>query len=200
MTIGSICKRNVVVAPKGGSIVDAARRMRMSHVGTVIAVDERGGKQVPVGILTDRDIVLSIVATDAEHLPFLTVSDAMSDDILTAVEETSVSTAASPVDTASMVAIAWMAGCVLTGVFLFGWVLAHMLGNMKLYFGPEHMNEYAHWLRTMGAPAVPEVSDVAFEAGEVAPGLSTDRLTHLVQITGITGCEVVQANDFLVEI
>jgi TonB family protein len=37
----------------------------------------------------------------------------------TAVEETSVSTAASPVDTASMVAIAWMAGCVLTGVFLF---------------------------------------------------------------------------------
>jgi len=83
----------VVVAPKGGSIVDAARRMRMSHVGTVIAVDERGGKQVPVGILTDRDIVLSIVATDAEHLPFLTVSDAMSDDILTAVEETSLSDA-----------------------------------------------------------------------------------------------------------
>jgi len=38
---------------------------------------------------------------------------------VTAVEETSVSTAASPVDTASMVAIAWMAGCVLTGVFLF---------------------------------------------------------------------------------
>lgn len=93
MNIGSICKRNVVVAPKGGSIVDAAKRMRMSHVGTVIAVDERGGKQVPVGILTDRDIVLSIVASDAEHLPFLTVSDAMSDELLTAGEETSLSDA-----------------------------------------------------------------------------------------------------------
>jgi CBS domain-containing protein len=88
MTIGSICKRNVAVAPKGESIVDAAKRMRLLHVGTVVVVDQREGKQVPVGILTDRDIVLSIVASDAEHLPFLTVSDAMSDDLLTAVEDT----------------------------------------------------------------------------------------------------------------
>jgi CBS domain-containing protein len=44
---------------------------------------------VPAGILTDRDIVLSIVASDAEHLPFLSVNDAMSDDLLTASEETS---------------------------------------------------------------------------------------------------------------
>jgi CBS domain-containing protein len=89
MTIGSICRRNVVVVPKGESIVDAAKRMRMLHVGTVIVVEERDGTRVPVGILTDRDIVLSIVASDAEHLPFLSVSDAMSDDLLTAGEETS---------------------------------------------------------------------------------------------------------------
>ena len=43
----------------------------------------------------------------------------------------------------------------VTGVFLFGWVFAHMVGNLKLYLGPEHMNEYAKWLRVMGAPAVP---------------------------------------------
>ena len=43
----------------------------------------------------------------------------------------------------------------LTGAFLFGWIFLHMVGNMKLYFGPEHMNEYAKWLRVMGAPAVP---------------------------------------------
>jgi CBS domain-containing protein len=89
MTIGSICKRNVVVVPKYESIADAAKRMRTLHVGTVIIIDERDGKRVPIGILTDRDIVLSIVASDAEHLPFLTVSDAMSDDPLTAAEDTS---------------------------------------------------------------------------------------------------------------
>lgn len=44
----------------------------------------------------------------------------------------------------------------VTGVFLFGWIFAHMLGNTKMYFGPEHYNEYAHWLTVMGGPAVPE--------------------------------------------
>ena len=43
----------------------------------------------------------------------------------------------------------------VTGVFLFGWVFAHMLGNLKLYLGAEHLNEYATWLRVMGSPAVP---------------------------------------------
>ena len=88
MTIGSICNRQVVVTPKADSIVDAAKRMRMLHVGTVVVVDERGGQQVPIGILTDRDIVLSIVASDSEHLPFITVGDAMSEDLLTAREDT----------------------------------------------------------------------------------------------------------------
>jgi CBS domain-containing protein len=93
MNVGSICKRNVVVAPTREMIVDAARRMRMLHVGTVIVVEEREGKRMPVGILTDRDIVLSLVASNAEHLPFLTVKDAMSDDLLTAAEDTSLSDA-----------------------------------------------------------------------------------------------------------
>jgi succinate dehydrogenase / fumarate reductase cytochrome b subunit len=43
----------------------------------------------------------------------------------------------------------------VTGVFLFGWVFAHMVGNLKMYLGPEHYNEYAAWLRVMGAPAMP---------------------------------------------
>ena len=48
MTIGSICKRDVVVAPKGESIVDTAKRMRMLHVGTVIIVAERDGLFIAV--------------------------------------------------------------------------------------------------------------------------------------------------------
>ena len=44
----------------------------------------------------------------------------------------------------------------VSGVILFGFVLAHMLGNLKLYFGPEHLNDYGRFLRTMGAPIVPE--------------------------------------------
>ena len=44
----------------------------------------------------------------------------------------------------------------VTGVILFGWIFLHMVGNLKLYLGSVHLNEYAHWLRTLGTPAIPE--------------------------------------------
>jgi succinate dehydrogenase / fumarate reductase cytochrome b subunit len=43
-----------------------------------------------------------------------------------------------------------------TGLILFGWIFLHMVGNLKLYLGPVHLNEYAHWLRALGTPAMPE--------------------------------------------
>jgi succinate dehydrogenase / fumarate reductase cytochrome b subunit len=43
----------------------------------------------------------------------------------------------------------------VTGIILFGWITAHMLGNMKMYLGQQHFNEYAEWLRVMGSPALP---------------------------------------------
>ncbi|MPZ86734.1 MAG: succinate dehydrogenase [Nitriliruptorales bacterium] len=45
----------------------------------------------------------------------------------------------------------------ISGVVLLGYVFLHMVGNLKLYFGPEGMDEYAEWLRAFGAPAVPEM-------------------------------------------
>jgi len=42
-----------------------------------------------------------------------------------------------------------------TGILLFGFVLVHMMGNLKLYLGQEHFNEYAKWLHEVGAPAIP---------------------------------------------
>jgi succinate dehydrogenase / fumarate reductase cytochrome b subunit len=43
----------------------------------------------------------------------------------------------------------------VTGVILFGFVLVHMAGNLKVYLGPEHFNEYAEALRTMFMPFLP---------------------------------------------
>jgi len=89
MTVGSLCQRNVVVAPKTERIVDAAKRMRIAHVGAVVVIEERKGKRVPLGILTDRDIVLSVVASNSDQMPFLAVGDAMSDNLATTEENTS---------------------------------------------------------------------------------------------------------------
>jgi succinate dehydrogenase / fumarate reductase cytochrome b subunit len=43
----------------------------------------------------------------------------------------------------------------LSGIGLLGYVLAHMVGNLKLFLGKGHLNEYAEWLRTLGEPALP---------------------------------------------
>ncbi len=87
MTAGGICNRNVIVVPKGESIIDAAKRMRMLHVGDVVVVEQRRNTRVPIGILTDRDIVLSVVASDPHHLPSLLVNDAMSSELVTVRED-----------------------------------------------------------------------------------------------------------------
>jgi succinate dehydrogenase / fumarate reductase cytochrome b subunit len=47
---------------------------------------------------------------------------------------------------------ALMAG---SGVLLFGFVLVHMIGNLKLYMGPEKIDYYAAWLREVGYPFLP---------------------------------------------
>jgi predicted transcriptional regulator len=87
MTVGGICNHNVVVAPQGETIIDAAKRMRTSHVGDLVVVDTRKGRHVPVGIVIDRDIVISVVAGDPEHIFSLLVSDVMSTDLVTAREQ-----------------------------------------------------------------------------------------------------------------
>jgi succinate dehydrogenase / fumarate reductase, cytochrome b subunit len=43
----------------------------------------------------------------------------------------------------------------ISGLVLMVYVFLHMVGNLKLYFGAEAMNEYGEWLRIFGAPAIP---------------------------------------------
>lgn len=43
----------------------------------------------------------------------------------------------------------------ISGLVLMGYVLLHMVGNLKIYFGAESLNEYAEWLREIGEPALP---------------------------------------------
>lgn len=86
MNVGEICNREVIVAERTTSISDAARLMREYHVGDLIVTEGKGKARIPVGIVTDRDLVIEILAKDiaAEQL---TVGDVMSEDILVANEE-----------------------------------------------------------------------------------------------------------------
>ncbi|ALA66588.1 succinate dehydrogenase cytochrome b subunit [Corynebacterium lactis] len=44
----------------------------------------------------------------------------------------------------------------VTGVLFGLFVIVHMLGNLKIFTGAEHFNAYATFLRTVGAPAIPD--------------------------------------------
>jgi succinate dehydrogenase / fumarate reductase cytochrome b subunit len=43
----------------------------------------------------------------------------------------------------------------ISGMVLMAFVLLHMIGNLKLYFGASPLDRYSHWLRTVGEPALP---------------------------------------------
>ena len=43
----------------------------------------------------------------------------------------------------------------VSGIMLLGFVLIHMIGNLKVYLGPEDINHYGEWLREIAVPALP---------------------------------------------
>lgn len=85
LTAGEICKRKITVGYKQTSVVAAAQLMREDHVGSLVVVDEENGSRQVRGIITDRDIVMSVVATGLHPEP-LCLEDIMSDRLVTAHE------------------------------------------------------------------------------------------------------------------
>jgi CBS domain-containing protein len=85
MAVGEICNREVVIAKKTLSVVDAAQLMRKHHVGDLVVVEERNGRRHPVGIVTDRDIVVEVVAAEVNP-DGLKVGDIMGPEVATVRE------------------------------------------------------------------------------------------------------------------
>ena len=86
MSTGEFCTREVVITEKGSSILAVAQLMRTYHVGDVIVVERRGGQTVPVGVITDRDIVVEVIAQEVD-LGSVTAGDVMSYDLLSVRED-----------------------------------------------------------------------------------------------------------------
>jgi len=85
MSIGEFCNRDVVIVHKGENALEAAKLMRQYHVGDVVVVMDKDDKKVPVGILTDRDIVIELVAGQVDP-ESVSVGDVMSNLLLTVNE------------------------------------------------------------------------------------------------------------------
>jgi len=86
MPIGELCSREVVFATRKTSITEAAQLMRQYHVGDLVVVDLVDDKRVPVGVVTDRDIVIEIVGESLQVDDF-TIGDIMSRQLISVPEK-----------------------------------------------------------------------------------------------------------------
>jgi CBS domain-containing protein len=82
MNVSDFSNPFVATVSRATPLTDAARLMREQHVGSLVVVDETGKGRVPVGILTDRDIVVAVVAREVDPRA-LTAGDVMSNDLAT---------------------------------------------------------------------------------------------------------------------
>ena len=86
MNAGELCNREVVFAYRDTRLVEAARLMREHHVGSLVVVVDRLSERVPVGILTDRDIVVAVVAKELDPRA-LTVGDVATGELIAVREK-----------------------------------------------------------------------------------------------------------------
>ena len=81
MSVGDTCNRDVITVDTAASVHEAARLMRNHHVGDLIITRDRREEIVPVGIVTDRDLVLEVLATDLDPAS-VTVGDLFASSVL----------------------------------------------------------------------------------------------------------------------
>ena len=65
MKLSEVCVLDVACCTRQTTVREAARMMRKHHTGDLIVVDEAEGKRSPAGIITDRDIVIEVLAKDS---------------------------------------------------------------------------------------------------------------------------------------
>ncbi|TVS15453.1 MAG: CBS domain-containing protein [Gammaproteobacteria bacterium] len=74
MKTGTACNRTVFCVDGNESAREASRLMREHHVGDLVITREERGRRVPVGLVTDRDLVLEVLAQDIDP-EMVTVGD-----------------------------------------------------------------------------------------------------------------------------
>lgn len=86
MSVGQFCNRETIIVRKQDSIVATAKLMRQNHVGSVVVVEDSEGIARPVGIVTDRDLVLEVLAAELDP-ETVTIGDLVSHELVAAGEK-----------------------------------------------------------------------------------------------------------------
>jgi CBS domain-containing protein len=87
MSLADLCTRSPVTIAADASLVEAAQMMRIRHVGFLVVTAD-GGDGRPLGVLTDRDIVVEVVSEGVDPTT-IAVADAMTREPLLVSFDTS---------------------------------------------------------------------------------------------------------------
>jgi CBS domain-containing protein len=82
MFIGEICNRDVIVAGKDASIAEIAQLMREHHVGSIVITDQQNDLHIPVGLVTDRDLVIELLSKGVD-IKSVSAGDVMCQNLVT---------------------------------------------------------------------------------------------------------------------
>ncbi len=86
MSVREFCNRQVVITSPDSDIVSVAKLMRQYHVGDVVIVEDKAEEaKKPLGIITDRDLVIELMAKEVA-LDSVTIGDVMSYELITCRE------------------------------------------------------------------------------------------------------------------
>jgi CBS domain-containing protein len=86
MKVENMCSRRVATIHAGEPLLSAARTMREEHVGCVVVVEDRAGRAQPVGVITDRDIAVAVVARGIDQLSSLDARDVLAREVVACKE------------------------------------------------------------------------------------------------------------------
>jgi CBS domain-containing protein len=86
MRIGELCSRNVIQCTAKTTALEVAQLMRSSHVGDVVVTDQPNGERIPIGIVTDRDLVVAVMAVEGDPA-LVTAGDLIGKELVTTGEE-----------------------------------------------------------------------------------------------------------------
>lgn len=87
MKAGELANETVATIGPQATLMEAADAMRENHVGDLVVVEQQGNTKRPIGIITDRDLVLALSKSGPDGFVKKTVGDRMSQVLIMARRE-----------------------------------------------------------------------------------------------------------------
>lgn len=128
-----ICRTDIVTAEEHTSLYEVSKLMREHHIGDVVITRSGDSKQKPIGILTDRDIVVHGIACDID-LDEVTAGDLSKQDLVTVRPEAGISEIVSTMNAHAVRRVIVDSDSDFNGIITFDdilWALSSVVANLS---------------------------------------------------------------------